>query len=70
MNFLLKTFRNLTAVVALLCWLSAAGASDFYVMELGQSAPASVDTMIITGLLLMVPMALHVLKLQLKGNRA
>lgn len=56
-----KIFRNLSAIAGLILLYCTVSTSDYYVMELGQAEPSYIKTHLILGVLLLVPLILHVL---------
>lgn len=67
MNFLLKHFHRITTGLGFLCWFSAVGTSDFYIIELGEPEPGCVGTLVVIGTVLMTPMVIHLICKYLKG---
>ena len=55
-----KIIRNLLAIIGAITIYGTIGTSDYYVIELGSVAPAYVKTQIIVGVLMILPMVLHV----------
>lgn len=68
MNYLWKIVRTLMFVAGGILIFGAIGTSDYYVLELGQTEPASVWTTITIGFVLMIPTLLHVICGELKGR--
>lgn len=66
MNSLLKIIRIAMAAVGVILIFGGAGTSDYYVMELGQSEPARVWTLMLVGCVLIVPTIIHAIIEELK----
>lgn len=69
MNYLWKFIRTAMALVGIFLVFGAAGKSDYYLIELGQPEPSSVWTTITIGLLLMIPMGIHLAWCYVKENK-
>lgn len=68
MNYLWKIVRPTMAVVGGVLVYCGISTSDYYVMELGQTEPASVWWTIGIGLGLMLPTLIHAIRKELKVN--
>lgn len=66
---LTKKIHKFTAFAGALLLIFSAGASDFYVVELGQGEPASVGTMYAFGLYLMIPTAIYLILEYIKESK-
>ncbi len=66
MNYLWTSIRNIMAIIGGLLVLGGVGSSDYYVLELGQKEPANVWWTILTGFLLMVPVAIHLIRKEIE----
>lgn len=55
-----KIIRNLLAIIGALAIYGAVSTSDYYIIELGTVEPAYVKTQLIVGVILVLPMLLHV----------
>lgn len=55
------TIRNCMAGLALVCAMLAAGTSDFHVMEMGEEAPTTVNKLMVTAVVLMIPTIIHLI---------
>lgn len=67
MKRFVRYFRNITTLCGSICLFLGAFTSDFHVIELGQNEPESVDTFLIWGVVLLIPMFLHDFFVWLKG---
>lgn len=56
-----KIIRNLLAVVGAGCIVGAISTSDYYIIELGQMEPAYVKSQLIFGVLMVLPLLVHVI---------
>lgn len=56
-----KIIRNLLAVVGAGCIVGGVSTSDYYVIELGQMEPAYVKSQLIFGVLMVLPLIVHVI---------
>lgn len=56
-----KIIRNLSAIAGLVLLMGSVGASDYYVIELGQTAPSYCDRNLIIGIVLLLPTIIHLL---------
>ena len=56
-----KIIRTMSAIIGAVHLIFAVQTSDYYVMELGLAEPAYVKTHIIVGLLMLLPLLIHVL---------
>lgn len=54
-----RIFRSASAAVGFALLYGAVSTSDFYILELRQAEPDSVNTMLIWGAVLMLPWLLH-----------
>lgn len=62
MTYLWNRVRNIMALVGLgLCYI-AASTSDFHVMGLGQAEPGKVWWMLVVGVVMMMPTAVHAVR--------
>lgn len=68
MNSLWRIVRTLLAVVGMVMVFGAVGRSDYYVMELGQREPSSVWTTIVIGVVMMLPMWIHMCRKSMRGE--
>ena len=59
MMSLWKIIRNLSAIAGLIMLIGAIGTSDYYVIELEQVAPSYCNRNIIIGIVLLIPMVIH-----------
>jgi len=59
MKYIANLIRNSAALSGLLCLFCAVGTSDYYTMELHRPEPASVDSLILVGLVLLIPSVIH-----------
>lgn len=59
MNSLWKIVRTTMAIIGGILLFGAAGTSDYYTLELGVREPDSVWKTIMVGLILMIPMWVH-----------
>lgn len=65
-----KIIRNLSAIAGLILLMGSVGASDYYAMELECVAPSYVNTNLIIGIALMIPMVIHLLvEMYKEGNK-
>lgn len=62
MLYLWRIVRSLMAVVGFFVMWGGVGTSDYYTLELGQTAPESVMPTIIIGVMLMMPTIIHLIK--------
>lgn len=60
-----RLFRNLTALAGFLLIFGAAGTDEYYT-DLGQMPPESVDSMVVLGLILLIPTALRLIGMALR----
>ena len=56
-----KIIRNLSAIAGLILLMGSVGTSDYYAMELECAAPSYVTTNLVIGIVLMLPMVIHLL---------
>lgn len=68
MNYLWKIVRTLMAIIGIVLIFGAAGTSDYYVLELGQSEPSSVWMMLAVGFLMIVPLVFHIIKERIQDD--
>ena len=68
MIFLWKIVRTLMAIIGIVLIFGAAGTSDYYVLELGQSEPSSVWITLTIGLLMIVPLVFHIIKERIQDD--
>ena len=68
MTYLWKIVRTLMAVVGIFLIFGGVGTTDYHLLELGQKAPSSVWTMILTGVVLMIPTFVHLIYEGVKNN--
>lgn len=61
MMSLWKIIRNLSAIAGFILLLGTAGTTDYYANELRQAAPSYCDRNLIIGLVLILPMIIHLL---------
>lgn len=64
----MRFFRNICTVAGFICFLGAAGTDEFYA-DMRQMPPESVDTMVAWGLVLLIPLALHIVREKLIAYR-
>lgn len=65
-----KIIRNLSAIAGLIMLMGAISTSDYYVIELGQVAPSYCNRNIIIGILLLLPMIIHLIaEMCLEGKK-
>lgn len=67
MIYLWKIFYKITAIAGLLCLFFAAG-TDQRFADMGQMPPESVGTMITVGVVLMIPLGIHMVVEYLRGK--
>ena len=68
MNYLWKIVRNTMAVIGGIWGFLAVGTSDYYVIELGQAEPQSVNILLIVGTALMLPSIVHFFREELRND--
>ncbi len=56
---LTRTIHPVTTAFACICFYLAASTSDFYVTELGQTEPESVQMLITFGLVMLIPCVIY-----------
>lgn len=56
-----KIIRNLSAIAGLILLMGSVGEQDRYTLALRQAAPAHSDTTMIIGIVLLLPMIIHLL---------
>ena len=56
-----KIIRNLSAIAGLILLMGSVGTSDYYAMELECAAPSYVNTNLVIGIVLMLPMVIHLI---------
>ena len=61
MMSLWKIIRNLSAIAGLIMLMGAVGEQDRYTLALRQAAPAHSNTTMIIGIVLILPMIIHLL---------
>lgn len=61
----MRFFRNICTAAGFICFLGAAGTDEFYT-EMRQMPPESVGTMVAWGLVLLIPLALHIVREKLR----
>ena len=54
-----KIIRNLSAIAGLIMLMGAINTSDYYVIELEQVAPSYCNRNIVIGIVLLLPMIIH-----------
>jgi hypothetical protein len=60
----MRFFRNICTAAGFICFLGAAGTDEFYT-KMRQMPPESVGTMVVWGLVLLIPLALHIARKKL-----
>ena len=60
MKYIAKLISNTAAITGLFCLFCAVGTSDYYTMELCRPEPASVNRLILIGLILLIPSVIHI----------
>lgn len=56
-----KIIRNLSAIAGLILLMGSVGTSDYYAMELECAAPSYVNTNLVIGIALILPMIIHLI---------
>lgn len=64
-----KIIRNLSAIAGLILIFGSVSTSDYYVVELGRTAPSYCDRNLIIGIVLILPMIIHLLVEMYKEGR-
>jgi hypothetical protein len=64
-----KIIRNLSAIAGFILLLGTAGTTDYYANELRQAAPSYCDRNLIIGLVLILPMIIHLIVETYKEGR-
>lgn len=65
-----KIIRNLSAIAGLILLMGSVGTSDYYAMELECAAPSYVNTNLVIGIALILPMIIHlIIEMCKEGNK-
>ena len=64
----LKIASILMAVIGTILVFGAIGSCDYYTLELGQETPLEVWTTMRTGIVLMIPACIYVIRSYMKGE--
>lgn len=65
-----KIIRNLSAIAGLILLFGSVGTSDYYAMELECAAPSYVNTNLVIGIVLILPMIIHlIIEMCKEGNQ-